>query len=300
MDMKKIKILLAEDENDLRMLVAEELEKQGYKVYQAADGEEAFALAQEVRPDVVLSDIVMPKKSGNDFLKELRKTDFDKNIPFIVLTARVNMKDYFEVVKVDGFLEKPFKIDELVQKIEHVIKREAEDSGVQKKEIKKPINRSSLNVDIAIGAETEGILDIDMAHSIEDIPNSRKESEKVYKVLLAEDDVHIYTKLEKIFFKNKFLIRVVRSPSKCLEETISYLPDIIFIKDILCGMRADNLIDLLRGMSCTRDISIIVYGGLELEKIRKEILNKKGSSVLIYDGENQLLERTDALLREMF
>ena len=76
--MPQKKILIVEDEEDLRKLVAEQLKMAGYEVHQAGDGEEGFATARDVKPDLILSDVIMPKKDGNQFYKELKKTEYKR------------------------------------------------------------------------------------------------------------------------------------------------------------------------------------------------------------------------------
>jgi len=121
--MAKQKILVVDDEQDLRTIIANELTIAGYEVYQANDGEEGLALALKLNPDLVVCDVLLPKKDGNQFLKELRATSLGKDIPFIVITARTGMKDYFESIKVEAFLEKPFETDVLLSEIAGIFKK---------------------------------------------------------------------------------------------------------------------------------------------------------------------------------
>ena len=92
--MDKKKILLVEDEADLRMLITENLESYGYEIYPAGDGEEGLRLIRELKPDLIITDVLMPKMNGNEFVKKVRELDIGKEIPFIVLTVRKLMKDY--------------------------------------------------------------------------------------------------------------------------------------------------------------------------------------------------------------
>ena len=121
--MNKKVVLFVEDEEDLRVLVSSKLRESGYEVLVAVDGEDALQMAQTTKVDVVVSDVYMPKKDGNQLFKELKATSFGKDVPFIVLTAHVHMKDYFEMIKADDFLEKPFKIEDLIMRIEKVLRR---------------------------------------------------------------------------------------------------------------------------------------------------------------------------------
>src|SRR3989338_2616962 len=131
--MDKKKILIVEDEPEMRQLLVLELETEGYQIYQAADGAEGFRVAQEVQPDLIISDVVMPKMDGNQFLKKLRASVFGKNIPFIILTARGKMRDYFELVQVDGFIEKPFKPEEILKTIADILQKRTAPQDAEKK-----------------------------------------------------------------------------------------------------------------------------------------------------------------------
>ena len=81
------KIMLVEDDNSLREIYSIRLVAEGYEVVSAGDGEEALAMAVQERPDLILSDVMMPKISGFDMLDILRSTPETKNIKVIMMTA---------------------------------------------------------------------------------------------------------------------------------------------------------------------------------------------------------------------
>lgn len=81
------KIMVVEDDNSLREIYSIRLTAEGYEVASAADGEEALAVAVREKPDLVLSDVMMPKISGFDMLDILRQTPETKNIKVIMMTA---------------------------------------------------------------------------------------------------------------------------------------------------------------------------------------------------------------------
>ena len=114
----KKKILIVDDERNMLTLLDAKLTGWGYTVHMARDGKEALKIVAEVYPDLIISDVMMPNMDGNQFLKEIRSQAFGKGIPFIIITARTQMKDYFEAIGVDDFIEKPFKFEELRRKIE--------------------------------------------------------------------------------------------------------------------------------------------------------------------------------------
>ena len=120
---RKKKILVVEDEKHSRELLAEILKKHGYKVFPAEDGEEGFSVYEKVKPDLVLTDVLMPKMKGHELIAKLRKTFWVYPIPFIVLTERGLMKEYFESLEVDAFIDKPFHTDDLLDKIKKALSK---------------------------------------------------------------------------------------------------------------------------------------------------------------------------------
>src|SRR5579884_1205491 len=81
------KIMLVEDDNNLREIYEARLQAEGYTIVSAKDGEEALAVAKAEKPDLVISDVMMPKISGFEMLDILRNTDGLKNVKVIMLTA---------------------------------------------------------------------------------------------------------------------------------------------------------------------------------------------------------------------
>jgi CheY-like chemotaxis protein len=82
------KILVVDDDRLLRESLSDTLTTHGYQVTQAEDGEEALALAEKNVPDVLITDVMMPKLDGIGLLQKLRHTDWGTNIPAIVLTVK--------------------------------------------------------------------------------------------------------------------------------------------------------------------------------------------------------------------
>lgn len=125
--MAKEKILIVEDEGTSRALLTTALEKAGYQVFQSTDGEEAYQVAKAVRPDLIISDIVMPEMDGNQLIKRVRESEFGKKILFIVLTSHTKMQDYFEMMDVQDFITKPFDPQDLISRVERVFEKASEE-----------------------------------------------------------------------------------------------------------------------------------------------------------------------------
>ncbi|MGO4570926.1 response regulator [Microvirga sp. 2TAF3] len=112
-------ILCIEDEEDLRVDIAEELEAANYKVLQAANGSEALALLEKHRPDLVLCDITMPGLGGYDVLRAMREKGGLADVPFIFLTALAGRNDVLvgKQAGADDYLVKPIDYEILLATI---------------------------------------------------------------------------------------------------------------------------------------------------------------------------------------
>ncbi|WP_397445302.1 response regulator transcription factor [Polaribacter sp. R77954] len=121
--MSKIKVLLAEDEASLGMIVKESLETRNFVVYHAENGEEAYQIYQTEQPDILVLDVMMPKKDGFTLAKEIRQEN--KNIPIIFLTAKSQVSDVVEGFNHGGndYLKKPFSMEELIVRIKALLNR---------------------------------------------------------------------------------------------------------------------------------------------------------------------------------
>ncbi|MEY4987488.1 MAG: hypothetical protein RL567_1267 [Bacteroidota bacterium] len=116
-------ILLAEDDPNLGLLLAEFLKKKGYEVAWAHDGDQALDLFVKGHFDLCVFDVMMPKKDGFSLAKDIRATHLD--VPIIFLTAKSMEEDTLQGFKVgaDDYLTKPFSMDVLVARMEAVLRR---------------------------------------------------------------------------------------------------------------------------------------------------------------------------------
>ena len=116
------KILLVEDDKSLREIYGVRLLAEGYDIVSAGDGEEALAMAIKDRPDLIVSDVMMPKISGFDVLDILRNTPETTNIRVVMLTALSQPKDKerAEQLGVDDYLVKSqVVISDVVARVKH-------------------------------------------------------------------------------------------------------------------------------------------------------------------------------------
>lgn len=117
------RILVVEDEEVIRMTLGDRLENEGYTVEFAVDGEEAFRKATRDAYDLILLDVMLPKKSGYDVCRDIRMAG--NVVPIIMLTARGQTVDKVLGLKIgaDDYVTKPFDAGELLARIEALLRR---------------------------------------------------------------------------------------------------------------------------------------------------------------------------------
>lgn len=120
---EKIKLLLAEDEAALGQIIKESLETRDFEVILCDNGEKAFEKYQSEQPELLVLDVMMPKKDGFTLAKEIRA--IDDTIPIIFLTAKSQTADVVEGFSIGGndYLKKPFSMEELIVRIHNLLNR---------------------------------------------------------------------------------------------------------------------------------------------------------------------------------
>ena len=118
-------ILVVEDEVPLLTLLRYNLEKQGFRVDEAGDGEEALLRVAEGRPDLVLLDWMLPIISGIEVCRQLRRRPGTRDLPIIMVTARTEDQDAVRALDTgaDDYISKPFAMDSLMARIRALLRR---------------------------------------------------------------------------------------------------------------------------------------------------------------------------------
>jgi two-component system phosphate regulon response regulator PhoB len=122
---KPTHVLVVEDEEALAQLLKYNLEKDGYRVTTAVDGEEALVLAEETPPDLIVLDWMLPKAPGIEVCRRLRARQETRNPPIVMLTARTEESDRIRGLDVgaDDYVTKPFSMNELLARLRAVMRR---------------------------------------------------------------------------------------------------------------------------------------------------------------------------------
>ncbi len=123
MDKKKGRVLLVEDDRTLSTLIRDILEINKYEVVLCANGEEGLATFKAQKFDIMLVDIMMPKMDGITMIKEIRR--YDQRVPIIIISAKDMKDDKVEGFRAgaDDYVVKPFSTDELLLRIDAILKR---------------------------------------------------------------------------------------------------------------------------------------------------------------------------------
>lgn len=123
METENIKVLLVEDELTLAMIIKDTLEGQGFDIHTAADGQEGLRHFFDLRPDVLVADVMMPRMDGFELVRRIRQTD--RRTPVLFLTARSAVADVVQGFELgaNDYLKKPFGMQELMVRIKALVGR---------------------------------------------------------------------------------------------------------------------------------------------------------------------------------
>ena len=120
------RILVVEDDNELRNLFMKVLSKNGYKPFGVSDGEEAVQIIKGDYIDLIISDIMMPNMDGYDLIKKLR--EMGSSIPVLIITAKDGFRDMQQgfMTGADDYMVKPVNVNEMVLRVGALLRRAKE------------------------------------------------------------------------------------------------------------------------------------------------------------------------------
>lgn len=120
------KILIIDDENDMRVYLSALFKKEGYEIEVAENGAEGLKLAKECCPDLITLDVLMPKKSGVNTYHELRSSSETREVPIIILTGLSQQEDFFgqelgDLPVPEAVMDKPIDRDAFLKKAREIM-----------------------------------------------------------------------------------------------------------------------------------------------------------------------------------
>ena len=119
------KILIVDDEKDIVELISYNLEKEGFSIAKAYDGEAALHIIKTQKPDLVVLDLMLPKMNGLDVCRNVRRNPETAGLPIIMLTAKSDEIDKVTGLEVgaDDYVTKPFSVKELTARVRSILRR---------------------------------------------------------------------------------------------------------------------------------------------------------------------------------
>ena len=252
-------ILVIDDEVDLQQLVKIALKSKGYTIETANNGLEGLVKLETLKPDLIILDMNMPKMGGLEFYQKICVSDRPK-YPVLVLTARANMEQLFREFNIDGFMAKPFEVDELLEEVDTIIKKK---SGIAK----------TIRV---------------------------SEGNQPPKICIAENDEQIFNKIGSAFLSAGYMVNPARSGTEAIERISATVPEVAVIKLGLVDIAGDIVIGKLKRMAKTQDIKYILYTEKTAEKVivTERISKKEGIDRFVaYSDAQQLVDAVNELLK---
>ncbi|MCA9400261.1 MAG: response regulator [Candidatus Omnitrophica bacterium] len=253
-------LLIIDDEEDLLEVTKYEFEANGFRVFTARNGVEGLEQLRKIKPDLILLDMNMPKMGGVEFFKNICDAQGTPKHPVFVLTARAHMEDFFKGFDIDGFLPKPFEIDELVKKVTDIIKSKSKQLKLKEKAV----------------------------------------TEQAPSVCIVEDNEQKFQAIAGQFLKAGYTVHPSFSGHQAIDRIAHESPDVVIVKLGLHDLQGDVVIAKLHKIMLKKNIDYVLYRGESGHngQISFEMLKKTGSIHFIEtDHPPSLLEEVNKIIK---
>ncbi len=214
------RLLLVDDDPNIRMMLGDFLMAAGYEVTCAASGEEALAQMTEALPDLVILDLGMPGMSGTGFLERITDRLGRTRVPVLVLTARGDMAEFFADKQIAGFVTKPADPDELLAEVQRILFSESD----------LPHGDTML-----VGNDVRRL------------------------VVLAEPNAIRANAFREALGKAGFSVEAVHTGPEAVEAVIARHPAGLILPMDAEGLGADGVLEILRKLPAGQAIPVVVY-----------------------------------------
>lgn len=221
------KILIVEDEQILGEIILNKLQSEGYNVSLASDGEQGIQKIRELLPDLVLLDIVMPKKNGLEVLEDMKGDDKLKNIPVVVISNSGQQSEIERIVDLgvrDYIIKAQFSPDEVLEKVRKYLNQEYKEPGGKK--------------------------------------NGVKVKSKNIKILLAEDDQFLSSLVGSRLEKEGYTIMNATDGKQVLSILNENIPDLALLDIVMPEMNGLEVLKSIRSQEKFKDVIIVIFSNL--------------------------------------
>jgi DNA-binding response OmpR family regulator len=251
-------ILIVDDEQDLRDTVGYLFKSRGYAVETAYDGANALTKLETVHPDLIILDMNMPKMNGLEFYERIKGKHERPRYPVLVLTARANMEDLFRSLDVDGFMAKPFELEQIFKESEFIIKKNS------------------------------ALILIDEDNHIQ----------RARRICVVESHPETAHKVAAAFLEMGYIVNTAQSGASAILRMTMDPPDVALIHLGLDDIAGDVVIGKLHASEETKGIKYVLYTGKSPQKVQvtRKISEKEGIAILAeFTHPLDLLEAVDRL-----
>ncbi len=259
---KKPLVLLIDDEKDLVEMLAYQFKARGYDAVTAGNGFEGLEKLKEIRPDLIVLDLNMPKMGGVDFYQKICGDGGKPAYPVLVLTARANMEQLFKDLDVDGFMSKPFEVDELIHEVELIIQKKA--------------------------------------RSVQTVKRQRKKV--LHSVYVVDSDPEAADKIALGLLKAGYKVACAASAGSGLELLMLDPPALALVKLALPDMSGDVMALKALRIAKIADVKFLLYEKRDLrhlQAVRDQIGDKSGIIELIeYDTTDEIVHAVDSAIQK--
>lgn len=259
MDTNK-RILIIDDEIDLTEMLGHQFKAKGFEVQTASDGLAALAIVHQYKPDLIILDINMPRMGGIEFYSKICGSNQKPLYPVLVLTARANIKGLFQDLQIDGFMIKPFEIDQLVHEASLIVKKRS----LQAPQLKSGPSRG------------------------------------LSKICIVDNDQKIFDQVCHLFLNADYSVMPARSGAVAIEKIMKDVPDVALVHLGLTDIPGDLVIYRLSQMSKTMDVKFVLYtskSGEHDRQVMERISTKTGILTFVeYNNLEEILMAVNKVL----
>jgi len=253
-------VLIIDDEEDLRDIVSYQFKAKGFKVVTAFDGLDGLEQLKKVTPDLIILDMNMPRMNGLEFYEKIKGHDEEPLYPVLILTARANMEQLFRDLDVDGFIPKPFELNELVKEGAAIIRRRS--SFIQKE---------------------KGTDEV-----------------RARRVCVVENDPGMFQKLTGAFLEEGYIVNYAHSGASALKRIPMDIPDVVVIKLALNDISGEVAVLKLKRLEVMKDVKFVLYTAKSaiIAEVTKKISHKEGFDKFIECTDfHEILEAVDGVFK---
>ena len=258
----KNNILLIDDDESLRKLVGYQFKSKGYNVVMACNGVEALDILGGFKPDLIILDLNMPKMGGIEFYNKVCDFDGIPKYPILILTARANTEELFKEFNIDGFISKPFDIDQLLEESKIILDK-------------------NYRIHDSYGLRELGLM---------------------RDIFIVDNDQEVLREIGSCFLGAGYKVATANSGTSGIEKIFVDLPELVLINLSLVDIPGDIVVERLKRMSKTSDINVILYmlKTNEHNKSVMDRMSKKENVVdfIEYSNVSELLDSVDRFYKK--